>query len=63
MYQLQLIGLGCRVLCWEGFWGWKECQELLVMSVTSEEGEGGSSPTSANCGHHPRVPPTLDFCI
>lgn len=41
MYQLQLIGPGCRVLCWEGLWGWRECQELLVMSVLSEEGEGG----------------------
>lgn len=41
MYRFQLTGPGCRVLCWEGFWGWRECQELLVMSVMGEEGEGG----------------------
>lgn len=31
------------MLCWEGFWVWKDCHELLAMSVISEEEEGGSN--------------------
>lgn len=42
MYRLQLMGTGCPGAARERLWGWKECLELLVRSVTSEEGQGGS---------------------
>lgn len=46
LYQLQLMVLAARVLCWEGFWVWKKCHELLVMSVMGKEGKEGSKLTN-----------------